>query len=121
MPVEQTRTIAEVLHHHLSAFGSNDLEAILEDYSEESVILTKDGAVVGLANIRTFFEHFFQLIPTGSSFEMIRQELSGPVAYIAWSSESPTASIPMGSDTFIIEKGMIRYHTVADHRILPSR
>lgn len=120
MPLQQTRTTAEVLHHHLSAFGSNNLEAILSDYSEESVILTKDGPVIGLADIRIFFERFFQLIPAGSSFEMIRQEISGPVAYIAWSSKSPTASIPMGTDTFFIEKGMIQYHTVADHRIFAS-
>ncbi|TXK36949.1 nuclear transport factor 2 family protein [Pontibacter qinzhouensis] len=107
----------EVLTHHLTAFGSNNLEEIMKDYTEESVVLTPDGPLKGLAAIRKFFEDFFITIPTGSAFEMKQLTVIGYVAYIAWSRESAVAKIPIGSDTFFLEGDKIRFHTVADYRI----
>lgn len=40
--------VEQVLTHHLTAFGNNDLDAILKDYTEDSVILTPIGKVAGL-------------------------------------------------------------------------
>lgn len=89
-----------ILTHHLTAFGNNDLDEIMKDYTEESEVLTPDGPLKGLAAIRKFFEAFFKAIPTGSAFEMKQLITTGPVAYIAWASESEVAKIPMGTDTF---------------------
>lgn len=108
----------EILTHHLTAFGNNDLEEILKDYTEDSELMTPSGMIKGLAAIRKFFEDFFTAIPTGSSFEMRQLLVSGPVAYIAWASDSAVASIPMGTDTFFLKGDKIQFHTVADHRQL---
>jgi hypothetical protein len=35
------------------------------------------------------------------------------VAHIIWASESEVATIPFGTDTFVLEKDKIRFHTVS--------
>ena len=107
----------QILTHHLTAFGSNDLDEIMKDYSEESEVLTPEGSLKGLTAIRGFFEAFFAAIPTGSAFEMKQMTVTGNVAYIVWASESAVAKIPVGTDTFFLEGDKIRYHTVADYRL----
>lgn len=47
--------LEEILIHHLTAFGDNNLEEILKDYTEESVIMTPAGSKKGLSEIREFF------------------------------------------------------------------
>ena len=106
----------DVLTHHLIAFGNNDLDDILLDYTEESEILTIDGVIKGLGGIRSFFEGMFVEIPTGCEFEMKRKTMTGNVAHIVWSSKSDVADIPLGSDTFVFENGKIKTHTVVVYR-----
>lgn len=116
--METTESItSQVLTHHLTAFGNNDLDGIMEDYTEESVVFTPAGQLTGLAAIRKFFEEFFIAIPTGSAFEMKQLGVKNNVAYIVWESESSLAKIPVGTDTFFLEGDKIKYHTVADYRL----
>lgn len=113
---KMNNTIEQILMHHLIAFGDNNLDEILKDYTEQSVIMTPSGAIKGLTNIRKFFEDFFEAIPTGSSFTMKQKTIEGNVAYIVWASKSNIADIPMGTDTFVFDGDKIQYHTVADFR-----
>jgi len=107
----------EILIRHLTAFGNNDLDGIMKDYTEESEVLTPNGPLKGLAAIRQFFADYFVTIPTGSAFEMKQMTVTHQVGYVAWSSESAVAAIPVGTDTFFLEGDTIRFHTVADYRI----
>lgn len=111
-------TVEQILMHHLIAFGDNNLDEILKDYTEESVIITPSGAIKGLTDIGNFFKDFFEVIPTGSSFTMKQKTIEENVAYIAWSSKSNIAEIPMGTDTFVFNGDKILYHTVADYRLI---
>ncbi len=104
---------SDILTHHLTAFGNNDLDAILLDYTEESEISTAEGSIKGLDNIRNFFAKLFVDIPTGCEFEMKKLNISGNIAHIIWASKSDAADIPLGSDTFIFADGKIKFHTVA--------
>lgn len=103
----------DVLMHHLTAFGNNNLEEIMLDYTEDSVVLTAEGTKKGLIAIADFFSAFFISIPTGSTFEMKQMTVSENVAHIIWASESAIAAIPFGTDTFVLENDKIRFHTVA--------
>ena len=111
------KTTAEVLNHHLSAFGNNNLEEILKDYTEDSEIFTPSGPIKGLLAIEQFFTDYFNAIPTGSAFELKQLAVRRNLGYVAWSSESDKLHIPLGTDTFVLENDKIRFHTVADHRI----
>ena len=115
MATTQEATTRDVLTHHLTAFGGNDLDEILKDYTEDSQVLTATGPLKGLAAIRGMFEDFFAKIPTGSDFEMQQLSVVDNIAYIAWNSKSAVATIPLGTDTFFLEGDKIRLHTVASY------
>jgi hypothetical protein len=111
--------IQEVLQHHLSAFVEADVNEIVKDFTEESEIFTPDGALKGLNAIRSFYEESFKIIPKGSTLEMKQVIVRDNIAYMAWSCESSFVSIPLGTDSFIIENYKILYQTLAAH-IIPK-
>lgn len=110
-------TTKKILNEHLTAFGENDLNKIMLDYTEESKVLTKDGSITGLENIRAFFSELFIMIPAGSFFEMQQLSITKNVAHIIWNSKSSVAEIPFGTDTFFMENGKIKFHTVSAYII----
>jgi hypothetical protein len=109
--------ITEILNHHLTAFGHNDQEEIMKDFTEESELLTVDSKFKGLEGIRQFFKELFIILPSGSTFEMFQRAESSNAALLVWSSESGMAKIPFGSDTFVFDKDKIRLHTVSKYII----
>jgi ketosteroid isomerase-like protein len=117
--IAQTQT-QEVLNHHLSAFVEADLNELLRDYTEESELLTPDGAMKGLNAIQSFFEEVFKIIPKGSTLHLKQMIVKDSLAYIAWNCESPLVSIPIGTDSFIMEHDKILYQTLAAH-IIPKQ
>ncbi len=54
LAINQEATQA-VLDHHLTAFGANDLDAIMEDYADEATLITPDTTMHGKAQISAFF------------------------------------------------------------------
>lgn len=107
----------DVLTHHLTAFGDNNLDENMKDYTEDSEVLTPEGPLKGLAAIRQFFADYFIAIPKGSAFELKQLMVVQNVAYVVWASESATTKLPMGTDSFFLDGDKIRFHTVADYRI----
>ena len=116
--VTQTKT-QEVLNHHLSAFMEADVDEVLKDFTEQSELLTPDGALKGLNAIRSFLEEVFKMVPKGSTLETKQMIVRDNLAYITWSGESSFVSIPLGTDSFIIENDKIVYQTLAAH-IIPK-
>jgi len=100
-----------VLVHHLQAFGEG-VDAILSDYTEESVLITPDGVVRGIDELRTFFDGFIKNSPPElfEAFKFLRQDIEGEVAYILWKAEP---YIKMATDTFVIRDGKILVQTFA--------
>lgn len=115
----QTKT-KEVLDHHLSAFMEADVDEVLKGFSEESEILTPQGPVKGLSAIRSFLEEIFKIVPKGSTLELKQEIIRDNMAYIVWSGESVFVSIPLGTDTFMIEGDKILYQTLAA-QIIPKQ
>ena len=113
MSIDVTRESEEILRRHLQAFIEGDLEAILVDYSEDAVLYTPQGPLVGIVEIRGFFEIVFNNLPHDKiveKFLMNRQDVVGEIAYIVWSA---FPIIDLATDTFIIRAGKIASHTTA--------
>ncbi len=108
-------TITEkVLDHHLKAFGDQDITAILEDYTEESVLLTPNGPVQGHKKLRPLFEAFFaEFAKPGASFEMKKRIIKDDVAYIVWSAETADNVYELGTDPFVVRDGKIAFQSFA--------
>ncbi len=45
-----------VLAHHLESLGAGDVDAILSDYTDDSVLFTPDGSLRGRDAIRPLFQ-----------------------------------------------------------------
>ena len=115
----QTKT-KEILDHHISAFIETDIEEILQDFSEQSELLTPQGPFKGSAAIRSFYEEVFKIWPKGSTLEIKQEFIRDNIAYIFWTGESSFVSIPFGTDTFVMDGDKIIYQTLAA-QIIPKQ
>ena len=55
--------MTKLLTHHLSSFQDNDLEALMADYTDESILITADARYDGRTEIRTFFSALMPQFP----------------------------------------------------------
>lgn len=110
---EKSETEA-VLDHHLAAFGNLDLEEILADYTDESIMITPNGVVRGIAELTPVFEGFFEEFgKPGMSFELHTKIVEGEIAYIIWSAETADNVYEFATDTFFVQDGKIMRQTLA--------
>ncbi|MEO5601657.1 MAG: nuclear transport factor 2 family protein [Cyclobacteriaceae bacterium] len=103
-----------VLNHHWIAFQANDLEATMEDYVEESVLITPNATYTGLDQIRENFVDAFKMFPKDSSSLTLNKSLAvKDVGYILWQAKTPGFNLSYATDTFIIRDGKIIRQTYA--------
>jgi len=107
-------TTDTVLDHHLEALVAGDLEAILADYDETSVVATPDATVRGLAALREFFGGVLaDLLQPGSRIEATTRVVDGDHAYVVWHGESEKYRFPFATDTFVVRGGKIVFQSFA--------
>src|SRR5262245_57402946 len=104
----------DVLDHHLRSFASGDLEGIMEDYTDESVLFTVDGPLEGCGPIRRLMSGMFsEFAKPGASFEMRAKTVEGEVAHIVWTAETADNRYEFATDTFVVRDGKIAYQSFA--------
>ena len=102
------------LDHHLYSFGEGDVEALLEDYTEDSTIIIPNTIMKGLDEIKDFFTNLTtEILPPGCDFELLEKVVDGNIGYLVWHAESEDYKIPFASDTFVFEDEKILVQTVA--------
>ena len=113
-PAVSNELTKKVLEHHLAAVGENNLSSILDDYSEESIVITPDSTYIGLKQIESFLAGILPAFPKeGTVLEIDRTVIENELAYIVWHAKTPIVEVPLGTDTFIIEDGKIKLQTFA--------
>ena len=104
----------EVLEHHWNTFKANDLEGVLVDYTDESVLIIPDTTLIGLAALRQHFAKVFTVFPKDSTtLQLNKSVVNQDVGYIIWEATAPTLKVSYGTDTFIIQNGKIVRQTFA--------
>jgi hypothetical protein len=105
----RTSSTEAVLRNHLHA-ATVGVDAVMQDYTEESVLITHDATYRGLAEIRRFFTALFGELPAGffDAVQMNRTEIIGEVAYILWEKRP---LIDQATDTFVVRNGKILFQT----------
>lgn len=105
----------DVLHHHLAAFGAGDVDEILKDYTDDSLMMTANGTIAGLEPLRQAFAGFFGglFAPGTYEFTLDAEHVEGDVALITWHATCASADIPLGTDTFVVRDGKIAVQTFA--------
>jgi ketosteroid isomerase-like protein len=104
-----------VLDHHLAALASGDTELVLEDYTDDSVLIMADGTVRGLDALRATFDGLIAGLFAPGTYEltMDRVDVCDDVAFIAWHAACADADIRLGTDTFVVRDGKIAVQTFA--------
>ncbi|ABS25751.1 conserved hypothetical protein [Anaeromyxobacter sp. Fw109-5] len=103
------RSTEAVLRNHLRA-ATVGVDAVMQDYTDRSVLITHDATYCGLPEIRRFFTALFSELPAGffDAMKINRQEIIGEVAYILWE-RRPIVS--RATDTFVVRNGTILFQT----------
>lgn len=115
--IDESETKA-VLDHHWQTFLANDLDGVMEDYVEESILITPNGTFRGLDEIRKNFGNAFRAFPSQEARLTLNQSLAvADVGYIVWEAETPEFVLSYGTDTFIIRNGKIIRQTFGGVRI----
>ena len=103
------RTPEEVFTHHVQAAEAEDLDSILMDYADTSLLISPAGVLLGKDAIRPFFADLLQALPKARwGFKTI---YAGNVLFLEWTADSARASAS-GVDTFLFQDGVIRLQTV---------
>jgi|SRR5262249_23617742 len=111
----------DVVNQHLKAFGENDLDSVLADYSSDAVLFIPGKTLKGPDAIKPFFEALLaEFAKPGASFSMEKQSVEGEYAYILWSAETADNSYEAATDTFVVRDGKIVAQSFAA-KIIPKR
>lgn len=103
-----------VLLRHLHSFGNNDLEALMSDYTEQSVLITHDKTYNGRDEIKTFFKELMTHFPKeDSNFKLEKLVVNDELGFIVWQASTPSLQVSLGTDTFLIKRGKIYQQTFA--------
>ena len=109
-----TLSAREVIQHHLQALTSNDLNAVMEDYTEESELWTIEGIIKGVDAISTFFSYAFTLLPKKKTALHIQKMIASDAkVYVVWNAASPVVHIPFATDCFEVVDGKISWQSIA--------
>ncbi|ABL06397.1 nuclear transport factor 2 family protein [Mycobacterium ulcerans] len=106
-----TRTPQEVFAHHGRALAAGDLDEIIADYDDDSVLLTAAGVARGKDAIRQVFVKLLDDLP-GATWDLKSQVFDGDLLFLEWAADSAHHRVDDDVDTFIFDGGMIRAETV---------
>ena len=105
-----TRTPEEVFAHHGKALGTEDLEDIVADYSDDAILVVQKQVYRGKDGARRVFTQLLGDVPQ-AQWEL-ETVFADDVLYLEWKAAGGGRSIEDGIDTFIFKDGMIRVQTV---------
>jgi hypothetical protein len=116
--ISMEQNVLDVFNRHLAAFNAGDLDAVLDDFSNDSVVITQEGVFEGPQQIRKAFHGLlteFGVIDQGDSpgftFKIVQP--CHDTLFIVWNAISKHHVFPFGTDTFVCHGDKIKRQTFA--------
>jgi len=114
-PLTAEQATRELLGRHLRSFKENDLDAIVSDYTEESILVTQKRTYRGTGEIRSFFRDLIVDFPSANTvFDLDILVVYDELALIVWHAKTPTIQVIVGTDTFIVSGDKIKQQSFVD-------
>jgi hypothetical protein len=104
------RTTQQVFDSHIEAIDSGNFDMLLEDYADDAVLLTFDGAFVDKEAVTSFFQNSASQFPN-FRLSIDKTAINDDTVLAEWSAMSDVGT-GRGVDTFIIQDGKIQRQTV---------
>ncbi|MFD2824304.1 hypothetical protein ACFS5M_11540 [Lacinutrix iliipiscaria] len=102
----------KIVLNHLDSFYNHDIDSVMSDYTNESIIITLKNTYRGLQEIRGFITEFVNIFPKGETILVLDKiAIENEVAYIVWHAKTPELEVSLGSGTFIIKQSKIVHQT----------
>lgn len=110
MEKDVTSKVGDVLMHHMTTLMAGQLDELMHDYTDESVVMSPDHTFHGLAEIRAFFQASIAGTPPEliKAVVTIHQDIHGEVAYVVWKAEP---FLKIATDTLVVHDGKILAQT----------
>jgi len=105
------RTPQEIFDHHIHALVARDVDDLLADYTDESVLVTVDGVAQGRDGIRAAFSRLADALAE-AVFDIKSKTYHGDVLLLEWTLDSPGFQVD-GVDTFLFGDDSIRVQTIS--------
>ena len=106
------RTPEETFGHHAQTLMAEDLDGILEDYTDSSILISPSGVLRGKTAIRGFFADLLAALPQAKWD--VKTTYVEDILFLEWTADSAKGSVSDGVDTFVFKDGMIHIQTVRD-------
>ncbi|BBX75475.1 polyketide cyclase [Mycobacterium shinjukuense] len=90
--------------HHRKALAAGDLDEIVADYADDSVVITSRAVARGKAGIREVFVNLLADVPN-AAWDVKTQVFEGDVLFLEWSADSALNRVDDGVDTFVFRDG----------------
>lgn len=105
------QTTAQVWEHHRNAWQAKSLDAIVADYTDNSIVVLNNQSFKGIKAIRGVFSQLFTIFETGVN-TIDTPVLFDRFVYITWHLRLNGEGERFGTDTFVIENGKIVVQTI---------
>lgn len=106
------QTTDSVWQHHIQSWSRRDLEAIVSDYNENSLMIVNGRMYLGKDQIRSVFRNLFEIFDNGVN-KIDPAIVKDRIVYITWNFTPKDREEFFGTDTFVIENGVISVQTIA--------
>ena len=105
-------TTQEVFDHHVQGFVARDVAAVLEDFTDDSIVIANGEMSEGREAIGGFFRTLFEELPKDCAFDLTHCTVLRDHVYIMWTAEGDSAIYDFATDTFAVQEGKITLQTI---------
>jgi len=109
---DTTEETKQVWEHHIQAWDNSDLEDIMSDYSEDSILILNNTLYKGIDQVACVYDSLFDIFANGNNI-IAPETIEGEAIYITWNYTPPNDHAYDGTDTFVVRNGIIEYQTIA--------
>lgn len=110
--------VMDIFQQHVAAFATGNIEVVLQDFTDHSIVITPDGVFEGKEQIRRLYQGLlaeFGVINNGDSpgININTIYIRGDMLFITWQAESIWHRFEFGTDTFICQNGKFMRQTIS--------
>lgn len=103
-----------LLARYLEAFRARDLDAMMQAYDDDSILVIPTGTLQGKEEIGDYYEALFaEFEKPGAAFDLLEKTVVENLAHIAWRGETADRIYEYTAETLAVEAGKIRYQITA--------
>jgi uncharacterized protein (TIGR02246 family) len=110
MTTNATRTAQEVFKDHHEAMAAGDLDAIVGDYADDALFITRERVLRGKDGVREAFTRIFEDLPD-VRFDVHTRVLEGDFLFLEWAATATGAPADDGVETLVVRDGEIVLQT----------